>query len=514
MITEPVLSSLTRLDHFLEIQRRVSGERNIDRLAELVMGEVTALLGVERSSLFLFDWDTMELRARVAEGVTGRALVVPLRMGIVGTAILRREVANVTNAYASPYFNPEIDSVLGYRTDSLLVVPLLASDGRVLGGIEMLNKPSGFFSEDDEQLARETAQRLARWVERGDYYPAAIEAEAISLRNTLGCDRGSVFMIEDRTSRLVSLHADGDSGRSISLNMKLGIAGLCAVTGNGLRITEAWEDPRFDRSVDQRTGFRTRSLLAVPLKTVSGEAIGVVEAINKRDGEFTEADQQVLEAVAGIVSVAIENAMLLADQERQFQSMLDALAASIDARDPLTAGHSHQVADYAVAIGAELGYEHADLDVLRVAATLCDYGMIGIDDGIYKKEGRLTADEFGSVKGHVALTDNILERIHFTRKYRKVPIIAAAHHERIDGKGYPRGLRGNAIPFMAKILSVADVFEALISERHHRGSRSRDEALAILDAGVGTRFDAGVVAALHAHLDKCRADDVAGAAAP
>lgn len=489
-----------RFRHLLEIQRRVGSERDLGRLAQVVMGEVTALLGADRSTLFLFDWETMELRANFAEGVDSRALVVPIRMGIVGTAILRRELANVTNAYASPYFNPEVDSVLGYRTDSLLVAPMLSTEGRILGGVELLNKATGRFTVTDETLLTQTAARLARWVEKGEAYPAGVDAEVAALRNIVGCDRGTVFALEEGTSRLVAIHADGGDGRSISLNMKLGIAGLTAVTGRSMRIDEAWDDPRFDRSVDQRTGYRTRSMLSVPLTGATGEPLGVVQAINSREGVFTDEDLATLEAVTSIVAIAVENAMLFADQERQFHSMLDALAASIDAKDSLTAGHSQCVANHALAIGRELGFSLEELDLLRVASILHDYGKIGVDDRILKKNGKLDADEFSHMKLHAELTEDILTRIHFTRKYRKVPLIAAAHHECLDGSGYPRGLTAQEIPFMAKILTVADVFEALTADRHYRKKMTNAEALAVLDAGAGTRFDPNVIDALRRHL--------------
>jgi HD-GYP domain-containing protein (c-di-GMP phosphodiesterase class II) len=501
-MTDALVSDDERFRRCLEIQRRVCSEHKLGRLAELVMSEVTVLLGADRSTLFLFDRDTMELRANFAEGIEGRALVVPLRMGIVGTSILRREIANVSNAYASPYFNPEVDSILGYHTESLLVAPLLGTDGRILGGLELLNKTSGHFSAEDEALTAQTAARLARWVENGDAYPAGVEAEIIALRNTVGCDRGTVFALEEGSGRLVAIHADGGDGRSISLNMKLGIAGLTAVSGRSICICEAWEDPRFDRSVDQRTGYRTRSMLCVPLKNAAGESVGVVQAINKNAGLFTEDDLAILEAVAGIVAIAVENALLFADQERQFHSLLDALAASIDAKDKMIAGHSTTVALHAVAIGGELGFNGEELDLLRVAAILHDYGKIGVSDSVLNKEGSLDAEELSHMQSHASLTEDILTRIHFTRQYRHVPLIAASHHERLDGSGYPRGLVGREIPFMAKILAVSDVFEALTADRRYRKKMSIEEALAILDAGVGSSFDGHVVDALKRHLER------------
>ena len=495
-MTDSRLSGDERFRHCLEIQRRLGSERDLGRLAQVVMGEVTALLGADRSTLFLFDWDTMELRASFAEGIASRALVVPLRMGIVEVSILRRELVNLSDACTSPYFNAEVDSLLGYPTESLLVAPLLGSGGSVLGGIELLNKITGRFNAEDEALATQTARRLAGWIENGRAVAADMDAELTALRNAVACDRGTVFVLDEAGGNLVAVHADDSAGRAISLNLKLGMAGLAAVTGRSMRIAETWEDPRFDRNADLQTGHRTRSMLCVPLKSAAGELLGVVEAIHERADRFSADDLATLEAVAGIVAIAIENAMLFADQERQFHSMLAALAASIDAKDGLTAGHSNNVALHAVAIGKELGFGREDLDLLSVAAVLHDYGKIGISDSVLKKEGVLDAEEYAHMQSHAGVGEDILKRIHFARKYRAVPLIAASHHERLDGSGYPHGLRGLEIPFLAKILTVADVFEALTADRHYGKRMSSDAALGLLDAGTGTRFDSHVVAAL------------------
>ncbi len=499
-MSDAPVSDDERFRRCLEIQRRVSSERNLGRLAKVVMSEITALLGADRSTLFLFDWDTMELRADFAEGVEGRALVVPIRMGIVGTAILRREIINVSNAYASPYFNAEFDSMLGYRTESLLAAPLFGSDGRVLGGLELINHDAGHFSADDEAVMQPHAARLARLIAEGAADVAAVAAGIAAVRTQVGCDRGTLFVLEEGSGRLMAIHADGSDAGAMSLSVKLGIAGLTAVAGRSMRIAEAWDDPRFDRSVDEATGYRTRSMLCVPLKNAAGESVGVVQAINKHIGLFSEDDLATLEAVAGIVAIAIENAVMFADQERQFDSMLNVMAASIDAKDGLTAGHSNNVSLHAVAIGRELGFNREELNLLRVAAVLHDYGKIGIDDSVLKKQGRLDAAEYAHMKMHAQLSEDILTRIHFSRKYRNVAVIAASHHECLDGSGYPHGLTEREIPFMAKILTVADVFEALTADRHYRKRMSREEALEIIDAGAGTRFDRHVIAALRRSL--------------
>jgi HD-GYP domain-containing protein (c-di-GMP phosphodiesterase class II) len=198
----------------------------------------------------------------------------------------------------------------------------------------------------------------------------------------------------------------------------------------------------------------------------------------------------------------IENVLLFDEQNRQFQSILAVLAASIDAKDPLTAGHSKKVAEYSIAIGRELGFGEEDIDILNVAALLHDYGKLGIDDRILKKPGKLTEEEFDHIKQHIINTRSILNKMSFVRKYKKVPLVASSHHERLDGSGYSEGLTDNKIPFMAKILAVADVFEALTAKRHYRDALSPEEAFKILDKEAGTKLDENVIAALKSCWEK------------
>jgi GAF domain-containing protein len=500
MIDSDSPSMIDRYRRCLDLQRRIGHVRDPELLAQLAMSEVSGLLDADRSTLFLFDWDTMELRANFAAGISGRPLVVPLRMGIVGTAILRRELANVTNAYAHPYFNPEIDSALGYKTDSLLVVPIVATDGRILGGLELLNKASGRFTSDDERLAISSAANLSRWLEQDRAYPAGIEAEIVALRNNVGCDRGTLFTLDTATSRLVAAYADGGDGRPLSLNIKLGIAGMVAVTGQSVCLNDVSADPRFNRSVDHRTGYQTRTMLCVPLVSRSSdtgsETVGVLQVINKHVGAFDVEDQTLLEALAASLAITVENARLFAEQRRQFLSMVEAMAASVDAHGATTVGHCGRTVERALAVGRALGLSADDLELLRVATALHDHGMIGVDDAVVNKAGPLDATEQLHVRRHTGLTEEILNRIYLSRHFRPLPLIAAAHHEAMDGSGYPRGLRGHEIPFLARIIAAVDTYEALIADRPYRPALTNEAAWQLIVDESGRRFDPVVVAAL------------------
>ena len=490
-----------RYRQFMEIQRRVGAERDITRLPDLVMREVSELLGTDRSTLFLMDWETMQLRACFAQGIEGNSIVVPLRMGIVGAAILQRKILNIVNAHQHPYFNSSIDNLTGYKTDSVLASPIIDGDGMVLGGAELLNKKTGRFTKEDEKAFTAAVQRLVVLIQDGALDRQCACDEMAALRRQIGFDRSSVFVTNEATGQLAALYSEGLEKQKITLTVKLGIAGLVALTNQMLLIPDVASDPRFDSSFDKLTGYHTKNILCIPLRGSSGEALGAIQAINKLTGDFGEQDIEILTNIAGIISIAIENAMLLKDSDRQFHSILEVLAASIDARDTMTAGHSIRVAEFATGIGRVMGFAEADLDVLRVSAILHDYGKIGVDDCVLKKNGKLDVSEFAHMKQHATITCDILEKIYFARKYRGVPLIASSHHEYLDGSGYPNGLDSNEIPFMAKILAVSDVYEALTADRHYRQGMAPEQALAILEEGVSNnKFDVGILAALKVYL--------------
>ncbi len=482
-----------------QLQTAMSIELDSRRLPAMIMSEAKRLLDVDRGTLFLFDDKSSELRTAHADGLAAGSLVVPLRMGVVGAAILRRQRINIVNAYEHVYFNDAIDQAAGYRSDSLLAEPIVNADDAVIGGIQLVNKFGGRFDAADEACVAGFAQNLARQSSNGVFDSARVRQEMEALVARIGCDRGTLYQVNDATGELVSVYASG-TDQCIRLRIKLGIAGLVALTGQTLIVADAATDPRFDASFDQRTGYVTRNILTVPLKTGMQETLGAIQVINRRAGGFDADAVELLEMIAGMAAITLQNRDLVRDIDAQFQSLLEVMAASLDSRDELTAGHSHRVAEIALQIATAMGFTPEDLDILKVAAMLHDYGKIGVDDAILRKNGKLDDGEYRHMKKHAGTTHEILEKVHFARKYRSVPLIASSHHEALDGSGYPRGLRSHEIPFMAKILTVADVYEALTADRHYRKGMLPEQALGILEAGIGTKFDGGIVEVLKQSL--------------
>ncbi len=485
-----------RLKNFLEIEKSFGSERDLDKLLPLIMARISKAIDADRSTLFLVDWDRMVLWTKFAEGLKSDTIKIKLKMGLVGLSVITKQSVNLANAYEDPRFNPEIDELTGFRTESILVAPVFDKKGEIVGAVELLNRQTGKFTEEDEKnVVRITSHfhDVESNTEKDKKNATKLIKE---LRALTECARGSFFFLDKEKGELFTIVSDGLKGKDIFLNTNLGIAGVVAITGQPFNIPDVYADPRFDQKTDEKTGYRTRCIACVPIKNQFGEILGVIEAINKNSDVFSDSDMEILESLASIVAIPIENATLFAEQRRQFRSILKVMAASIDAKDPLTAGHSEKVNEYSIGIARELGFGEAEIDALSVAALLHDYGKIGIDDTILKKKGKLTPDEYDIVKQHVRITKNILEKMRLSREYRTVPFVASCHHELLDGSGYLKGIRSDDIPFMAKILTVADVFEALTADRHYRKAFSPEVAFEILEQNKGIKYDENIVGAL------------------
>ncbi len=257
-------------------------------------------------------------------------------------------------------------------------------------------------------------------------------------------------------------------------------------------------------SLDFLRRLGSKSFICCPI-LFEEQCLGVLAVDNLQSKRpLLESDINLLMGIAPEIGLTLNSAFFAEERERQFRSILRTLAASIDARDSLTAGHSERVTEYAVAICEELNMPGEFTDVLRVAAQLHDYGKIGIKDSILKKSGPLTGKQREEIKTHVVKTQDILSRINFSGAYQQVPFIAGSHHERLDGTGYPRGLRGEEIPLGARILAVADFFEAITAKRHYHEPLRFEEAVETLRRAGGRHLDETVIETLLRAIAKGR----------
>ncbi len=313
------------------------------------------------------------------------------------------------------------------------------------------------------------------------------------VRKALKADRCTVFILDREKNELWSKVAHGE--RDIRFPSNLGIAGYVAKTGDVLNISDAYADPRFNQEIDKKTGYYTQNVLTFPMRNKLGEIIGVFQVLNKFEGSFNKQDEQLLDTISVIAATQIENAQLYEEQRKTWDSFVRTLASTIDARDPLTAGHSNRIALYSEELARILNLGFKRRELIRYSALLHDYGKIAIREAVLCKNGSLTIDEYCHIQEHAAFTKNILEQINFSRDFKEVPQIAAYHHEKMDGSGYPDGLIGVQIPIESRILAVADVFEALTSKRHYRDRMEFENVMDILEENTGGHFDRDLVEA-------------------
>lgn len=319
-------------------------------------------------------------------------------------------------------------------------------------------------------------------------------------RNAVQADRCTVFLWDKKTNELWSMVALGLDSEEIRFPADKGLAGYVAQTGESINIKDAYNDKRFNPEVDKKTGYKTKTILCLPIKNNNKEIIGVFQVLNKNKGYFTKSDEDLLSAIGGSASIALENAQLFAEQQKLykeqkelFENFIDTLATSIDARDKITAGHSLRVKLYSVLLAKALKLDEKEVGLIEKAAILHDIGKIGIMDSVLQKEGKLTPEEYAHIQEHARITHDILNKIQTSEDFRKITEIASAHHEKFNGNGYYQHLKGKEIPLGGRILAVADVFDAITSKRHYRDRMPIKNALEILIKDSGTHFDSLIV---------------------
>ncbi len=320
-------------------------------------------------------------------------------------------------------------------------------------------------------------------------------------KRVLNADRCSVFLYDKDKNELWSKVALGiDGSQELRFSADKGFAGYAVKTGETIRIKDAYNDSRFNKEIDKHTGYKTYNLLCMPMRNIKFEIIGAFQVLNKKDGDFTDADEEILLAIGTNAGIAIENNLLfniqqqmLNEQRQLFEGFIDTLAASIDARDKITLGHSNRVKLYSELISEKIGLNKDITEIISKAAMLHDIGKIGIRDAILQKKGSLTNEEYEHIKEHVKITYDILCKTNLNSSFFEITEIAASHHEKYDGSGYFRGLKGDEIPLGGRILAVSDVFDAITSVRHYRDRMPIKDVFNIMIEGKNKHFDGKIV---------------------
>lgn len=312
----------------------------------------------------------------------------------------------------------------------------------------------------------------------------------------------SLMMLNKETQILSIKFAEGlteDIIQNTHVKLGEGIAGRVAKSGQPLLLVDMLgiDSVYMDKSI--------KSALSVPLK-MKDEVIGVLNVSKTSRYRFTETDLKLLFNLASLAAQAIEKAALyqeiknsLEEIKTSYMSTVKALSKAVEAKDPYTQGHVDRVAKYGLAIALEYDPDLLKDDMFRYALVLHDIGKIEIPDHILTKPGYLTEEEMNIMKKHPEAGAQILSPVKFLKEAAEM---VRYHQERYDGKGYPEGLKGEEIPIPARIIAVADTFDAIISNRPYRMARTVEYAKQEIAQNAGKQFDPAVVAAFLAALEK------------
>ena len=363
--------------------------------------------------------------------------------------------------------------------------------------------------QDELKRAQEKYGKLAILTKLSSLLNSSLDFEYVKRRamtavtELLDCETSSLLLKDEKGNLFfeVVLGEKGEIIKRFQLKIGEGIAGWVAQHGEPLIVSNTVKDPRFFKEVDQAADFVTHNIICVSLR-VKKDIIGVIQGINKREGEFTQDDLELLQSLADQIAVALDNARLYEELEDMSLQLVKALSEAIEKRDSYTGGHTQRVLKVCMAISDYLQLSPENKRQLMLAAILHDIGKVGIKDQILNKNEVLTKEEFAIMREHPLLGTEILGHI---KQLRTIIPGIKHHHEHYDGSGYPEGLKGEEIPLIARIIAVADTFDAMITDRPYQKGMSRDEAVAEITGNAGTQFDAQVLEAFTQALEN---DDI------
>lgn len=319
-------------------------------------------------------------------------------------------------------------------------------------------------------------------------------------REMIVADRCTLWLLDKNTNEVWTKVAHQLS--EIRLPANVGLVGYTITTGLPLIIDDAYNDERFNKEVDNKTGYRTKSILVIPIRNNDGEIMGAFQAINKMtaEGKFHQKDLEHLTLAAYYSGKSLESAILSHEIEETQKEIIFVMGEVGETRSKETGYHVKRVAEYSKILSLNYGLHEEECELIKTASPMHDIGKVAIPDSILKKPGKLTVEEFDIMKTHTTIGYNLLKGSQ--RKILKAAsVIALQHHEKWNGLGYPHGLKGEDIHIYGRITAVADVFDALGSERVYKSAWEMDRILALFREERGIHFDPKLVDVFFASLD-------------
>ncbi len=487
-----------RVAQLLELHRAMTSTLELDELLGRIAAAVTEIVPCEWCILWLWDADAGVLRPATMRGIDPAELgdhAFRPGEGVIGAAFASLDTVISEDLRRDPRFVAK--GTAADRIASLIDVPLLLEE-LPIGVLDAANKvPGRVFDGDDarllEMLAAQAAVAIRNARDHREIRRRVRELEALhGITEVIGTSLEPAEVL-DKIVRAVARLMEARDCAIYLLEPREESLVLAAALG-----------PREGQVGAHRLGWNQalarRGVLAAPM-AVSAKRVGVLEVRLGRDQEPTREDRMLFDTVARQTAVFVEKSQLYRTVQDIYLKVIKALSEAVEAKDPETVGHCFRVSHYAERIAERMGLGDVEVERIRIASYLHDIGKIGVPEAILLKPGRLTGAEYEQIKEHTDIGAKILGPLEH---FQPVSTIVRHHHERWDGSGYPDGLAGDAIPLGARILAVADTFEAMTWNRpYHEGQRP-EQALEELARCAGSQFDPEVVEAFRAVYGELR----------
>jgi HD-GYP domain-containing protein (c-di-GMP phosphodiesterase class II) len=461
-----------KLNSILEVVKAMAAQHNLDTLLPVILKEAARVVDSDRCSLFLIDQERNELWSRVAQGVGGE-IRLPLGQGIAGSVALTGVIVNIADAYSDTRFNRDFDVKNNYKTKSILCVPMRDTTGEVVGVLQALNALDEKFDAEDEELLLALGGQAAQAIEN-----VMLHEEISNLFE--GFVQASVMAIEQRDPSTA-----GHSGRVAAYTVSLAQATELSTAGTyrGTRFTpDQLQEIRYASLLHDFGKIGVREPVLVKAEKLYPQELELL----KQRFQLARKDRQLASMSRRLDTVKIRGEKYFSEIEleenerlhKELKELDEAFEFILQCNRPtvLAKGGFEKLSSL-----GQISYQDS-YDKPVSLLTPNEVQMLSI------QKGSLSATERKEIESHVTHTFRFLAQIPWTRSLKRVPEIAYMHHEKLDGKGYPRSVASNSIPVQSKMMAITDIYDALTaSDRPYKKAVPHEMALDIIkkeaDAG-------------------------------
>ena len=317
-------------------------------------------------------------------------------------------------------------------------------------------------------------------------------------RNLVKADRCTVWVVDNVKQDLWTKVAHGID--EIRIPIDSGIVGDAVKNRKQMIINDVHQHSSFNAEIDKQTGYTTRNMMVIPMFNSQNNIIGAFQVINKNEGDFTDTDMKYIILAASYSAETLDAAILAEENNQTQKEMIFLMSEAVEKRSKETGNHIKRVASYSRILSLAYGLSEEETYILEFASPMHDIGKIGIPDAVLNKPGKLSVDEFEVMKQHALLGYEILSASP-RGMLKAAATVAFEHHEKWDGTGYPQGLKGEEIHVYGRITAVADVFDALGSDRCYKKAWPLENILKLFQEEKAKHFDPSLVDILIKNLD-------------